>query len=133
MALKLGFLVAVVLISSFILQAEAKGNGSKCRKNSQCDSGNCCGVWPFKRCRQCCQDSDCPGNENCKYVVMLHFSHTFSLFSFLQLLQTNRESKQCLSYLFVAVSLARLFSWDFKFNYLTIPIFFSLSLRGLNQ
>ena len=67
MAFKLGCLVAIVLISSFILQAEAgRSNGRGCRKNSQCNSGNCCGVWPLKKCRECCQDSDCPAGQNCK-------------------------------------------------------------------
>ena len=39
-------------------------NGRSCIPDSDCASGHCCGVWPFKRCRECCIDSHCPANEN---------------------------------------------------------------------
>ena len=67
-------LLAVVLDLVLIPGAEADGNGSKCRKDSQCDSNHCCGVWPFKRCRECCKDSHCPSTQLCKYEMIKYFS-----------------------------------------------------------
>ena len=71
--LKIG--IIFVLIICLENQVSGRPNGDKCRKDSQCDSGNCCGVWPFKRCRECCKDSDCPSGQNCKYV-RIFYSHT---------------------------------------------------------
>ena len=67
-------LLAVALALVLIPGAEADGNGSKCRKDSQCDSNHCCGVWPFKRCRECCKDSHCPSTQLCKYEMIKYFS-----------------------------------------------------------
>ena len=40
-------------------------NGSSCNPDSDCESGHCCGVWPFKRCRECCKDSHCEDMKFC--------------------------------------------------------------------
>lgn len=56
----------MLLVIVMAIDVEGKGNGSGCRKSSQCDSGNCCGVWPFKKCRECCTDSDCSAGQNCR-------------------------------------------------------------------
>jgi len=37
-----------------------KPNGDTCNKDDDCASGNCCGFWKWKRCRECCRNSDCP-------------------------------------------------------------------------
>merc|ERR1712212_653055 len=60
------FLVICVLFILLENHVSGSPNGGKCRRDSQCDSGNCCGVWPFKRCRECCKDSHCPTGQNCK-------------------------------------------------------------------
>ena len=33
--------------------------GDKCRKTLDCEDGECCGVWPFKKCKKCCSDDYC--------------------------------------------------------------------------
>ena len=68
MILRPKFLVICILLYALGCLVSGTSNGGKCRRDSQCDSGNCCGVWPFKRCRECCKDSDCPSGSNCKYV-----------------------------------------------------------------
>ena len=40
-------------------------NGKSCVPDSDCASGHCCGVWPFKRCRECCKDFHCGSNKFC--------------------------------------------------------------------
>ena len=42
-----------------------RANGKSCIPDSDCASGHCCGVWPFKRCRDCCQDSHCTSDKFC--------------------------------------------------------------------
>ena len=44
---------------------QPRPNGASCGCSSDCKSGNCCGVWPFKRCRECCKNSHCDGNQIC--------------------------------------------------------------------
>ena len=43
-----------------------RANGMSCVPDSDCASGHCCGVVPFKRCQECCKDSHCPSGQNCK-------------------------------------------------------------------
>ena len=45
-----------------------RANGKSCVPDSDCASGHCCGVVPFKKCRECCKDSHCPSGQNCKYA-----------------------------------------------------------------
>ena len=33
--------------------------GDKCKKTLDCEEGECCGVWPFKKCKKCCSDEYC--------------------------------------------------------------------------
>ena len=42
-----------------------RANGKSCGPDSDCASGHCCGVWPFKRCRECCKDPHCSGGKFC--------------------------------------------------------------------
>ena len=72
-------MIVLIVLVSMENQVQGRPNGDKCRKDSQCDSGNCCGVWPFKRCRECCKDSDCPSGQNCKYVCSLIFITAFNV------------------------------------------------------
>ena len=34
-------------------------NGIRCKSNCECENGVCCGVWPNKKCRDCCDDQHC--------------------------------------------------------------------------
>ena len=43
-----------------------RSNAQGCGRSSDCASGHCCGVWPFKKCRECCRDSHCGQNKFCK-------------------------------------------------------------------
>ena len=61
------FFVFCVLIVALDSQVSGAPNGDTCRVDSNCDSGNCCGVWPALFCRECCKDSDCPsGSGGCE-------------------------------------------------------------------
>ena len=73
MILRPMFLVICILLILLENHVSGSPNGGNCRRDSQCDSGNCCGVWPFKRCRECCKDSDCPSGSNCKYELSIFF------------------------------------------------------------
>ena len=42
-----------------------RANGKSCGPDSDCASGHCCGMWPFKRCRECCKDPHCTGGKFC--------------------------------------------------------------------
>merc|ERR1712179_755732 len=67
--MKLSVLLVFSVSSLLLLGPTTQGkksNGKSCTKDAQCDSENCCGVWPFKRCRECCNDDDCSAEEYCK-------------------------------------------------------------------
>jgi len=61
------FFVFCVLIVALDCQVSGTPNGGTCRVDSNCDSGNCCGVWPFLWCRECCKDSHCPSGSSCEF------------------------------------------------------------------
>ena len=46
--------------------------GDKCKENWDCKDGRCCGIWPFKKCGECCKNKHCLAHQKCKY------EHNFS-------------------------------------------------------
>jgi len=40
--------------------------GQRCKRDGQCASGHCCGFLRWKRCRECCNNWDCPSGQTCK-------------------------------------------------------------------
>ena len=82
-------LVNLLVISFKEVSCQSLENGQKCKRDNQCNSGNCCGglgkslicflmgiktptsnfmfglgIW--KRCWECCRNQDCPAGQKCK-------------------------------------------------------------------
>ena len=77
--IKLFCIVFVILALQDFQQVNAVRRGWECRPNpydwseSNCDDGLfCCSpdgsAWKNGRCQECCNDSNCFSNEECKYV-----------------------------------------------------------------
>ena len=54
-------------------------NNANRSKDSQCKSGHCCGVWPFKRCRACCDSSHWTA-VRFEHLAFCSTSHTMFIF-----------------------------------------------------
>ena len=66
--------------SSSTSEPELGEFGDKCRKEEDCEDGlRCCG-FPFaKKCRECCMNRHCAGNQKCKYdrMPLMTFTNVF--------------------------------------------------------